>query len=109
MTTSRQHRTLIVGALCVLAFLAVGVVAQAAGERALRDLDAIWGAVWDEYVDPFFNGVDWHRLPDSVRPLLEQAETEEEAYRHLADMVNALGDPGTFLVEPQPAYTLYET
>src|SRR5690606_13461404 len=54
-------------------------------------------------------GVDWHRAPDTTRPAIEAADTEEEAYRALAEMVDRLGDPSTFLVEPQPYYAYYET
>lgn len=89
--------------------VAVSLPAQGANEAALRDLDVIWGAVWDEYADPFFNGVDWHRLPDEVRPRIEAAPTLAEAYQALADMVARLGDPSTYLVEPDPYYTFYET
>lgn len=71
-------------------------------ESVLRDLDIVWGAVWDEYADPFFNGVDWHRLPDEYRPRIETAESEIEAYYVLAEMIDRLGDPSTFLVEPTP-------
>src|SRR5690625_1031936 len=71
-------------------------------DQVLRDMDTIWGIVWDEYADPFFNGVDWHRLPDEVRPNIERATDEREAYLELAKMVAELGDPSTFLVDPDP-------
>ncbi|NLN27127.1 MAG: hypothetical protein GX161_02830, partial [Firmicutes bacterium] len=64
----RKVRSLFFAALLVVMLFPALVSAQGAVQGALRDLDAIWGAVWDEYADPFFNGVDWHRLPDSIRP-----------------------------------------
>lgn len=105
----RKGRCSLFAAFFAVVLLAGIASAQSVGQGALRDLDAIWGAVWDEYADPFFNGVDWHRLPDTVRPLILAAETEEEAYLALADMVAALGDPSTFLVEPNPYFSFYET
>lgn len=103
----RRRYSIVIGLLFVFVLLMTGT-SQAVGQRALRDLDTIWGAVWDEYADPFFNGLDWHRLPDSVRPLIEAAESEAEAYQALADMVDRLGDSSTFLVEPQPYFPFYE-
>lgn len=105
----RKVRSPFFAALLVVMLFPALVSAQGAVQGALRDLDAIWGAVWDEYADPFFNGVDWHRLPDSIRPRILAAETEEEAYMALADMVAALGDPSTFLVEPNPYFAFFET
>lgn len=105
----RKDRSTLFATLFAVLLLSAFGSAQGVGQQALRDLDAIWGAVWDEYADPFFNGVDWHRLPDTVRPRILEAKTEEEAYLALADMVASLGDPSTFLVEPNPYFAFYET
>lgn len=109
MSRIRYSCTMVYLLLLVMLTATVGAAAQSVSQGALRDLDAVWGAVWDEYADPFFNGVDWHRAPDTTRPAIEAADTEEEAYRALAEMVDRLGDPSTFLVEPQPYYAYYET
>lgn len=109
MHAIRNTRGIVAGLVCAVLVLAAAMTSQAVSQRALRDLDAIWGAVWDEYADPFFNGVDWHRVPDEIKPAIHSAETEAEAYQALADMIGRLGDPSTFLVEPDPYYAFYET
>lgn len=83
-------------------------VAYAHTDVVMRDVDVVWALVWDDYVDPFFNGVSWQRLPDEYGPRIAAAETEADAYRELAAMIDELNDPLTSLLPPFDTLTMPE-
>lgn len=80
--------------------LICGVAGASASSQVRSDLQVIWSAVWSSYVDPFFGGVDWHRVPDRIHPQLEATTSEDEAYAILAGMLAELDDSQTHLIPP---------
>lgn len=60
----------------------------------------VWLAVAENYVGPA-EGVDWFAAQREYLPKVKSAQSHEEAYRHLAEMVALVGDPLTFLVTPE--------
>lgn len=60
----------------------------------------VWLAVAENYVGPA-EGVDWFAAQREYLPKVKSAQSDEEAYRHLAEMVALVGDPLTFLVTPE--------
>lgn len=97
----------LLGALCLLLLLAGAASAQSeAGASPLDDLYFAWEAVWEGYADPAFGGIDWEGLRDRYAERVAAAEGEEAAYELIAEMLDQLGDPLTFIVPPwllQPA------
>jgi carboxyl-terminal processing protease len=62
-------------------------------------LDEAWQIVYQEYVDPSFNQVDWQ----AVRQELLSADyaSEQEAYEALRDALERLEDPYTRFMDPE--------
>lgn len=62
-------------------------------------LDEAWQIVYQEYVDPGFNQVDWQ----AVRQELLSADyaSEQEAYEALRDALERLEDPYTRFMDPE--------
>jgi carboxyl-terminal processing protease len=62
-------------------------------------LDEAWQIVYQEYVDPSFNQVDWQ----TVRQELLSADyaSEQEAYEALRDALERLEDPYTRFMDPE--------
>ena len=83
-----------------LSFIIASSFSFAHTENVFRDMDVIWSNIWSDYVDPFFNNADWHRLPDKYKPLILDTQNEEEAYEYLVQMVEELDDASTYLLPP---------
>ena len=63
----------------------------------------LFEAVWNIIAENFIGsapGVDWFAAREVYEPLVSGAQTEQEAYRYLAEMVALLGDPATFVRAP---------
>ena len=54
-------------------------------------------------------GVDWFAVYTEYYPKVVGAQSDEEAYRQLAEMVALLGDPVTFLLTPEEMKALPDT
>lgn len=52
-------------------------------EERLKVFDQVWRAIYDNYYDKNFRGVDWRQQKDMFRPLAESAATSAELYRVL--------------------------
>lgn len=68
-------------------------------EISLRDRREIFEEVWEtineKYYDPALNGVDWIKVRESYRPLIETAKTDDEFYSLMKRMVAELRDAHT--------------
>lgn len=74
---------------------------QAVEEIGYEELfEAVWMIVAENFVGPA-EGVDWFAARLEYLPKVANAQSDEEAYRHLAEMVALLGDPLTFLLTPE--------
>lgn len=74
-----------------------------AGEKQLKLFDQVWKAVYDEYYDPKFNGVDWKVARSRYRPDAERAATDRETYKILEKMTAELKDAHTRVIGPEEA------
>jgi C-terminal processing protease CtpA/Prc len=56
-------------------------------EEYLENFEVVWQTVNDRYFDPSFGGLDWDEVHDRYRPLLAAAESDEEFYRTIHEML----------------------
>jgi carboxyl-terminal processing protease len=91
--------------------LAIAIVARASQARetarasqvgeALATFDAAWRIIHETHFDPTFNGVDWGRVREELRPRAEAAATPDALRAVITEMLGRLGQshfaliPGT--------------
>jgi len=98
------------GTLAVLLFLLQGFGApQDKSEGRLGMFEAVWNKVNETFFDPAFKGLDWGAARDRYRPLVAAAESDEEFYSLVNNMLwelkashNALVPPG-YMASVEPA------
>jgi len=76
-------------------------------EERLKVFDQVWRAIYDNYYDKNFRGVDWRQQKDMFRPLAESAATSAELYRVLRQMLGKLGDAHTRIYSPEDGFDRY--
>lgn len=86
-----------------------GVRAQSAGaadarEDRLRVFDQVWRAIYDNYYDKRFRGVDWRLQREIFRPQAEAARNSAELYKVLRQMIGRLGDAHTRVYMPEEGF-----
>jgi carboxyl-terminal processing protease len=86
-----------------------GVRAQSAGaadarEDRLRVFDQVWRAIYDNYYDKRFRGVDWRLQREIFRPQAEAARNSVELYKVLRQMIGRLGDAHTRVYMPEEGF-----
>ena len=111
-----QYTTLLVLALGLLSTGATSVPLNRAGEFAIEYHEAsnaltrkdrvevfeeVWETIDEKYYDASFNGVDWPGVRARYRPLIEQANNDEEFYVLLKRMVGELRDAHTRFHTPE--------
>lgn len=63
--------------------------------------EQVWSVINEKYYDANFHGVDWKTVRERYRPMIENAETEEEFYALLDKMAGELGDSHTRVFSPK--------
>ncbi len=58
----------------------------------LDSFDWIWSTIRDKHYDPALGGLDWQAVRDSLRPLVERAETRAAARAVMRRMILLLGE-----------------
>lgn len=76
-------------------------------EERIRVFDQVWRAIFDNYYDKNFRGVDWRQQRDLFRPQAESAATNAELYRVLRQMLGTLGDAHTRIYSPDDGFDRY--
>ena len=74
---------------------------QTAWENRLSLHRQVWELVRSQYYQPDFGGKDWDQIALDSVPKIESAESIEEVYAVLQNMVNRLEDRHTFLLTPE--------
>jgi len=87
----------------------VGAFAQGAGgansrEDRLKVFDQVWRAIYDNYYDKRYRGVDWRLQREIFRPQAEAARNNAEFYRVLRQMIGRLGDAHTRIYAPEEGF-----
>jgi C-terminal processing protease CtpA/Prc len=83
---------------------AQGASAADAREDRLRVFDQVWRAIYDNYYDKRFRGVDWRLQREIFRPQAEAARNSAELYRVLRQMIGRLGDAHTRVYMPEEGF-----
>src|SRR5215813_7754248 len=73
-------------------------------EDRLRVFDQVWRAIYDNYYDKRYRGVDWRVQREIFRPLAEAARNNAEFYRVLRQMIGKLGDAHTRVYAPEEGF-----
>ncbi|MCI0661491.1 MAG: S41 family peptidase, partial [Acidobacteria bacterium] len=73
-------------------------------EDRLKLFDQVWRAINDNYYDRNFNGTDWRMQREIYRPQAEVAQTNEDLYRILRQMIARLGDAHTRIYSPDDGF-----
>lgn len=68
--------------------------------KVQKTLVEAWMILYETYVDPNFNHLDWHGELRSELESIAHAASLEEASKEVAGMINKLGDPFTRWVPP---------
>ena len=83
---------------------AQSAIATDAREDRLRVFDQVWRAIYDNYYDKRFRGVDWRLQREIFRPQAEVARNSAELYRVLRQMIGRLGDAHTRIYMPEEGF-----
>jgi len=83
--------------------------AQGAGtantrEDRVRVFDQVWRAIYDNYYDKRYRGVDWRLQRETFRPQAEASRNNAELYRVLRQMIGKLGDAHTRIYAPEDGF-----
>jgi carboxyl-terminal processing protease len=73
-------------------------------EERIRVFDQVWRAIFDNYYDRQFRGVDWRLQREVFRPQAEAARSSLELYRVLRQMIGKLGDAHTRIYAPEDGF-----
>ena len=88
--------------LCLIGIVIVGPLGAQDEESAgpVDDLEAVWYAISEWYVDGSFGGASWDAHQEAYRERVSNAPDDETAYQAIAEMVATLGNDETFLIPP---------
>ena len=90
-------------AVLFISSVSLGVFAQQQTdftEIALADFDAVWTTISENFVDPEYGGLNWEELRGQFRSKVEAAADAESAYNLIAEMIEKLNSPNTYIVPP---------
>jgi carboxyl-terminal processing protease len=73
-------------------------------EDRLRVFDQVWRAIYDNYYDKRYRGVDWRLQREIFRPRAEAARNSAELYQVLRQMIGQLGDAHTRVYAPEEGF-----
>lgn len=82
-------------------------VGASAREDRLRVFDQVWRAIYDNYYDKRFRGIDWRLQREIFRPQAEAARNNAELYRVMRQMIGKLGDAHTRIYSPEDGFDRY--
>jgi carboxyl-terminal processing protease len=79
---------------------------QGAGtsDERLRVFDQVWRAIFDNYYDKQFRGIDWRSQREFFRPQVEAARSNSELYKIIRKMIGKLGDAHTRVYSPEDGF-----
>lgn len=63
--------------------------------------EQVWSVINEKYYDANFHGVDWKTVRERYRPMIENAESEDEFYALLDKMAGELRDSHTRVFSPK--------
>ena len=70
-------------------------------ELQLQVFDELWQTVWESYIYPDFNGLDWEAIRMEYRPQVEAGMSDEQFYHAMSEMIFRLNDDHSAYLSPQ--------
>ena len=91
---SLKTRVFVVAGLLAAAQASPALAQSPRYDRALElaSFDTAWKKVRDSYYDATMRGLDWVALRDSLRPLVERAESRAETRAVISTLLSRLGE-----------------
>jgi C-terminal processing protease CtpA/Prc len=86
---SRQLSAILILIACCCGTGFAQLTAQQKAEN-LNAFETVWSKVRDRHPDPRLNGLDWQKIHDSTRPLIEKAQSMDEVRRIMREMLARL-------------------
>ena len=80
------------------------LVSTATVEGRLAVFDDVWETIQDRYYDPKFHGIDWQAKRTAFRPLAARANSTQEFYDVLRQMIASLKDSHTRVYSPDEKF-----
>lgn len=74
--------------------------------KARETFDEIWRVIRDTHYDPNMNGVDWDKANRELRPRIEEARTNDEFSKIVAELIDRLGESHFGLIPAEVANSL---
>ena len=75
-------------------------ISEVSINEVVADFEAVVKAVGEQYVDAGYGGAEWENIVTEYRPKVVSSKDAAEAYRHLGELIAALGNPLTYVVPP---------
>jgi carboxyl-terminal processing protease len=73
-------------------------------EGRLAVFDDAWSTINTRYYDRYFHGLDWEAQRTTFRSLVAQANSSEQLYSTLRQMISSLNDPHTRVFSPEEKF-----
>ena len=73
-------------------------------EGRLAVFDDAWSTINTRYYDRHFHGLDWEAQRTTFRSLVAQANSSEQLYSTLRQMISSLNDPHTRVFSPEEKF-----
>jgi carboxyl-terminal processing protease len=67
----------------------------------LKVFEELWRIVWDEYLYPDFNGLDWEAIYGEYHARISTGLFPDDFYQAMDEMISRLGDDHSFFLSPQ--------
>jgi len=67
----------------------------------LEVFDDLWQTIWESYIYPDFNGLDWEAIREEYRPLVEAGLSDEQFYLTMNEMIFRLEDDHSVYLSPR--------
>ncbi len=91
--------------LLLLSFGCAGVFGEPALTNAVETFDAAWGIIEKTHFDRGFNGVDWNRVRDDLRPKAAAAQSKAGLDAVIQQMLDRLGQSHMGIIPAQGGKT----
>jgi carboxyl-terminal processing protease len=82
----------------------LALVSASTREGRLAIFDDAWSTINERYYDRGFHGLDWDAQRTTFRSLAAEANTSQELYAVLREMIAALNDPHTRVFAPEEKF-----
>jgi carboxyl-terminal processing protease len=83
---------------------AQGTISASPRDDRIKVFEQVWRAIYDNYYDRRYRGIDWRLQHDIYRPQAEAARNGPELYRVLRQMIGKLGDAHTRIYSPEDGF-----